>query len=194
MTSKTKSASVLVLSVLFLLPACSQRLGDLTIASNKNIDVGTYSPNAMEAKDIKGKDCKPVILFIPTGVPDIEAAIDDAFQKSSTNLMTDAVITRKWWTALVFSQNCFEVEGKGWQVDLASLSDEELERLADGSEGTSMEVRTASGETIDGELIAVADGRWVIREGETLHRLSLGEISSVLAMNGRSLEKAPSTR
>ena len=99
-------ASVLLIPLL----ACSTRMGDLTIATTKNLP----QKFEMVGNEIEGKDCANMFLFIPIGVlnPSIEGALDDALEKvPEADAMVDATIHQTTLFTLLFNQNCFRIKG-----------------------------------------------------------------------------------
>lgn len=101
----------LAVVLLLLLPvACTTRIGDLTVASPKNI------PAQLEAVErrVTGKDCSYMILFIPAGTmnPTIDGAIDDALEKvPEADALVNASIHNDLVYALLYASNCIRVEG-----------------------------------------------------------------------------------
>lgn len=61
-----------------LLSGCAHRVADLTVASNRNINLNSGS--LITGEQIHGDDYIPVVLF-PWGTATIENAIDDAVEK-----------------------------------------------------------------------------------------------------------------
>jgi len=146
--------------------ACTQRLGDLTVASTKNIMISSFNPNSMRSTRAEGRDCKAMILMIPTGVPNIESAIDNALSRAgNANFMTDAVITSKFWTAIVYGQTCYLVTGNAWTLQVASSDTDRLRDLALERGGTGSEVRMelADGTTLTGAMLGFGRENLVVR-------------------------------
>ncbi len=92
---------LLVLTVLLGLgtTACSVRMGDLTVASPRlvnldSIDLDTLPTN----RRVEGEDKVWVILFIPLGLPRLDEAIENALDRGGGDVMTDISIHREaWW-------------------------------------------------------------------------------------------------
>ena len=61
---------------------CSQRVGDFTIISTKNVDIGSQYK---KVDRFKGTDSRPDVLFIPLGVPDLKQAVDDCIEEGKEN-------------------------------------------------------------------------------------------------------------
>lgn len=94
-----------------VLSGCSVRLGDLSAITTKSINLDKVDIDALpQVKGVRGKDTKFIFVFIPFGIPHLEDAIDDALEKGGGDLMTDAVIHRRYWWFLI-GQDSFEVKG-----------------------------------------------------------------------------------
>ncbi|HPN57210.1 MAG TPA: hypothetical protein PLD92_10210, partial [Candidatus Omnitrophota bacterium] len=57
------------------LAGCTVRMIDFTILSTKNIDLARASTFKRGAARVEGKDEISIIIFIPTGVPNVKEAI-----------------------------------------------------------------------------------------------------------------------
>jgi hypothetical protein len=68
--------------ILFLLwfSGCTTRLVDFTMISTKNIDLSRSADFRRAQQRVKGKDEAMIIIFIPTGVPNMKEAIDRALE------------------------------------------------------------------------------------------------------------------
>ncbi len=104
--------NLLVLFV-FLLSACSVNHGNFTVLSNKivstkDFDVGT----SKRVRNVEGKDMAHLIIAFPTGTPKLEGALNDAFQKTDTDVMTDVTVKSWfWWIPYVYGNAGWEVVG-----------------------------------------------------------------------------------
>lgn len=146
--------------------ACSQRLGDLTVATTKNVMISSFNPNSMRSVRAEGRDCKAMILFIPTGTPNFKNAIDNALSRAgNANFMTDVVITSKFWTAFVYGQNCIIVTGNAWTLQVASGDNDRLRNLAleRGSTGSEVRLDLADGTTLTGTILGIGHANLVFR-------------------------------
>ncbi len=90
-----------------MLCGCMARIADFTAVSTKNADIpGQRLPR------VQGEDMSSIVLFFPTGQPNIKTAVDDALQKSGGDLLVDGVIYNKcWYIPLLFGQCGYVVEG-----------------------------------------------------------------------------------
>ncbi len=100
--------------ILFLiLCSCAVRHGDFTVLSNRLINTQHFDLNDPDRQPVIGKDVRHVLIFIPTsGPPTLEGALDNAFNKSGGDVLTDAVI--KWWDFYIpflYGQTGWKVEG-----------------------------------------------------------------------------------
>lgn len=96
----------------FFLGACAVRVADLTLISTKNIDLANVHIDMKQGTRVTGEDCAIALLgLIPLGIPNLEAAVDDALEKGKGNLMIDQVTYRKGSYFILVSESCIEVEG-----------------------------------------------------------------------------------
>ncbi len=103
----TKSLPVILLSVAAgaTLLGCTQRLGDFTALSSKNVPL-RYESTAV----VEGSDCRWNILGIPLGLPNLKEATDNAIG-SRGNALVNEVTYQTGWTAILFGQACYKVKG-----------------------------------------------------------------------------------
>lgn len=101
------------LAALLLCGGCVSRIADLTLCSTKNIDVKKSLHRVDETVRNTGRDKKHIILFIPTGSPNVKEAADEAIEKSPGAVgLSDATIKYGWWwIPYVYGQFWYEVEG-----------------------------------------------------------------------------------
>lgn len=104
-----KALIVVALVSVPALSGCSQRPGDLTLLSTKNVDLSDAELNLSDGKRVTGEHCVPVVLF-PLGFPDLKEATDRALEEGDGNIMIDQVttITNK---SFLFGAHCIESEG-----------------------------------------------------------------------------------
>jgi hypothetical protein len=106
-----KALFALLLAGLLLTSGCTTRVGDLTVASPKNV------PRQFRVvkERVVGRDCGYRFLFFNFGVlnPSTDGAIDSALASvpgadalMNANLFTDFV------EVILFAQTCVRVEGK----------------------------------------------------------------------------------
>ncbi len=90
---------LMTLIAILYLSGCTTHLTDLSMISNKNINLNKVDIDKLpQKKNIEGKDSKFVFLFIPFGQPTLKGALNDALEKGNGDLMTDAsVSTTGWW-------------------------------------------------------------------------------------------------
>jgi len=97
--------------LVIVVSGCTTRIGDLTIASPKNLP-GEFKT---VKQGVVGKDCAyQVLFFIPIGTlnPTIDAAIDDALAKiPDADALVDAKLYNDILIAFLFNSNCIRVEG-----------------------------------------------------------------------------------
>lgn len=102
-------ATILVL----IFAGCTHRIGDFTVASTKNMDIKRTLHRTDESIRLKGEDVKHIILFFPTGVPNMKEAMDNAIEKSpgAVGLSNVTIKAGEWYIPLIYGQQYFEVEG-----------------------------------------------------------------------------------
>ncbi len=100
----------LLLAVAFL-GGCSTRVGDLTVASTKNIPTDFQ----MVQSGLQGKDCSYAFLgLIPLGTmnPTLDGALDDALAKVPTaDALANATVTTDAYYFILWAQSCVRVTG-----------------------------------------------------------------------------------
>ncbi len=110
--------SVLTLTVV-LFGSCTHRLTDFTVISTKNVPLGVEATHLKKADSrVKGVDRAHRILFIPLGTPNMKEAIDKAIHKYPGCVgLADGVVKSNFWTALLYGQNSYIVEGTPLYVE-----------------------------------------------------------------------------
>lgn len=93
------------------LSACSYHMADLSIVSNKNVNLENVDLDRLpQVKNVSGKDTAFVIGLIPLGTPHIQDAINDAMTRGDGDLMIDtSVYMRTFW--FFVGMNQYEVKG-----------------------------------------------------------------------------------
>src|SRR5579883_3470633 len=112
-----KAFAVFVLLGSFI--GCTTRIGDFTLISTKNCNVesgGKY----VKKGSFEGDDIDWIILFIPTGSPNLKTAVDHCIEAGDGDLITNAVLSSTNWYFLV-GQIGYTVKGDVWRS--ASRSD-----------------------------------------------------------------------
>ena len=106
---------IIVMTLITLMfVGCSQRLGDFTIASTRNVDIGANYVRV--ERNVEGRSMRPIIIVIPLGYPNLEEAIDDAMGKVDGELMTNVVINYKWfYIPYIYGQYVYSVQGDVWK-------------------------------------------------------------------------------
>ncbi len=125
-----KNKNILIVAVVgsfvaSLFSSCSQRIGDLTMMSNRNIE---FTKKHIELKrSVSGKSYRGMILGIPLGVPNMEEAIDNCIREQGRGeYLKNATVTtyRRWY--VVFGTTGIRVDGDlmgyGDQVETANAS------------------------------------------------------------------------
>ncbi len=99
--------------MLTLLTGCTQRVTDFTIISTKNVDISALANAKRAGNRITGEDLVHVIIFIPTGVPNLKEAIDRTIESTpnAVALVDGVVYFRSWMIPLLYGQSAYIVEG-----------------------------------------------------------------------------------
>ena len=110
-----RNLSVCLLGVTRLcLSGCSARLGDFTVLSSRNVNLGDFSTvSGAGGERVRGEDVETYILFWtnkPLG-PNMKEAIDNSLDKGNAYMLTDAVLKSEAFTVLVFGNAKYVVEG-----------------------------------------------------------------------------------
>jgi hypothetical protein len=94
-----------------LIVGCTTRLTDFTVLSTKDVDLskaGTFTRGPVR---VKGEDIVTIIIFIPTGAPNMKTAVDRAIEGvPGAVALVDGVWSQKaWW--FIIGQSGYMVEG-----------------------------------------------------------------------------------
>ncbi len=108
------------LSVAVLLfSGCSERIGDFTLISTKNVEIG--GKYILVEGIFKGEDSKGDIIGIPLGFPSVKTAVDRCIEAGKGELLSNAVIENSYWSAIIWGERKFTVTGLVWRK--TSISD-----------------------------------------------------------------------
>ncbi|MBL8012205.1 MAG: hypothetical protein JNN05_00010 [Candidatus Omnitrophica bacterium] len=110
---KRISQYVLIMLLLISSVGCTTRLVDFTLISTKNVDLTRAASFERGKSRVEGKDEASIIIFIPTGVPDLKEAIDRAIESvPGAVALVDGVLTRSsFYIPYIFGKDTFIVEG-----------------------------------------------------------------------------------
>lgn len=101
---------LLILTV--ILSSCTHRLFDFTIISSKNVDLSKANTLVRGYTRTEGKDVAHIILFFPTGIPNLKDAVDRAIEKiPGCVALLDGVIKSRAFYFLVYGQSAYIIEG-----------------------------------------------------------------------------------
>ncbi len=128
-----KSLIIILISlVLFFGVECSTRMGDFTILSSKNVDIGGKYKKLERHSE---SDIAPYILFFPIGEPNLEKAVDECIENGQGDLLTNAVVESSYWWAILYGEQIISVSGDVWEKatmsDLRNNSTELYELVSD---------------------------------------------------------------
>jgi len=101
-----------MISLVVLLTACTTRLLDFTVVSSKNIDLSKADSFERGKSRVEGVDAAWIIIFVPTGIPNMKEAIDRALEKvPGAVALVDGVVSSKFLYFLLAAQSAYVVEG-----------------------------------------------------------------------------------
>lgn len=94
------------------LSGCAARMGDLTIASTKNIDLSDTHLYVRDGKRAEGEDCVyyPLGIF-PLGLPNLQDAVEDALNNGHGNVIVNEVTHKTYVYFILASRICIKVDG-----------------------------------------------------------------------------------
>lgn len=102
-----------LLLFIFTMVACTGHVSNLSLVSNRSVDLGTTALDLRKGTRVTGEDCGYALLgVIPLEVPSLEDAVTDALEKANGNIMVDARATASVFYAIVFAQTCIKIAGK----------------------------------------------------------------------------------
>ena len=92
---------------------CMTHQGDFTVASTKLVRLNEFElDKAGRVKGAEGRDIAHIIVFIPTGVPNIKTAMDEALVNGGGDVMTDLTIdSYYWYIPYIYGQQGWIVKG-----------------------------------------------------------------------------------
>ena len=107
----------ILLAVMFLLffQSCSSKIVEFNVVSTRNSNISKWEKFP---ERVTGNSCTNLFLFIPFSFKDLKDAIEDAIDKSnkeskkSNEALIDVKVYSYWWTILLYSRSCYEVDGK----------------------------------------------------------------------------------
>jgi len=100
--------------LLLIFSGCSQNIAKFTIVSTKS----TNLDNEYESiGQIEGVDIAYIIVFIPTGTPRIDEAVNNALLNNSADYLTNTVVKNEiFYLPYIFGYNKLKVKGEGWRI------------------------------------------------------------------------------
>lgn len=106
---------ILSIAVVGALCSCSQRLGDFNMISTRNIDLNRSSGYWVDTNNrVEGMDKGKIITVIPTRIPHLKEAVDDAIRKGGMDCVgiSDAVIDSSgWYIPYIYGEKIITVKG-----------------------------------------------------------------------------------
>ena len=102
-----------ILTVLFLTSCMTYNHGDFTVLSNKIVNTKDFDMgSAKRIRNVEGEDKVSTIIIFPTGVPKFSEALNNAFEKTDTDIMTDVnVKSWSWYIPYIYGEDGWTVKG-----------------------------------------------------------------------------------
>ena len=102
-----------LIAILFTLQGCTNRVTDFTIISSKNVDLSQIAKYQRGDERVTGEDIAHIIIFIPTGIPNLKEAIDRAIESvpGAVALVDGVVYMTNFYIPFIYGQNKYTVEG-----------------------------------------------------------------------------------
>lgn len=106
----------LFLAIFVILTSCTKKYHKYAVIDKKNFELekpeAINPPPMMKARYSKEEFCEGQILFNKNAHKITESSIRALVQQScpGAKYLIDAKITKVWWTTLVYSRSCVEVE------------------------------------------------------------------------------------
>jgi hypothetical protein len=107
---------IIILGALLFLAAlqgCTNRVTDFTIISSKNVDLSEIGKYQRGSVRVEGEDVAHIIIFIPTGIPNLKEAIDRGIEAvpGAVALVDGVVYMTNFYIPFIYGQNKYTVEG-----------------------------------------------------------------------------------
>jgi hypothetical protein len=97
---------------LFSMLGCTQHIGNFTALSSSTFRGENIDSKHMVKQNAEGDACSLSILGIPVGgIPKVDQAVSEALSQNNGDIMTNARLYNKAWTAILFGQMCWVVQG-----------------------------------------------------------------------------------
>lgn len=109
----SKLSYILLCCGVLLLNGCTTRFVDFTIISTKNVDLSRAGSFQKSSTRTDGIDKAYIIIFIPTGNPNLKEAIDRAIEAvpGAVALLDGVVTSGFFYIPYVYGEASFTVEG-----------------------------------------------------------------------------------
>lgn len=103
----------IILIMAFLFAGCSVRVTDFTVLSTKNVEWSRAATFTKGKTRVEGTDVAHIIIFIPTGAPNMKEAVDRAIESvpGAVALVDGVVTVNNFYIPLLYGQSSYVVEG-----------------------------------------------------------------------------------
>jgi len=109
--------NIVIASIFVMLVAvtsgCTHRITDFTVISSKNVDLSEIGKYQRGSDRVIGEDIAHIIIFIPTGIPNLKEAIDRAIEvvPGAVALVDGVVYRTDFYIPFLYGQAKYLVEG-----------------------------------------------------------------------------------
>lgn len=100
---------VVAAGIAFLGIGCTNRVGDLTIISARQVDLATLQLNPKHGQRVKGSHC--VVSIIVPVLPNLGRAVEDALKNGGGDVLVDQVTYLSNYFIGIGTLQCLRVEG-----------------------------------------------------------------------------------
>ena len=124
---------ILIFSILVF--GCAYDLGNLSVVSTKELDMGAYYVKV--ADNVEGRSMYMIIIFVPTKFKpnNIEEAIKDALWSKGGDLMTNCSIYQTvWYIPYVYGENKLTIVGDVWKKSPNDIGTIDLDNLQENQQ------------------------------------------------------------
>ncbi len=97
-----------------VLASCTNRIGDFTVLSTKNMEVNHAGGYSVAEHRVEGVDTQHIIIIFPTGTVNMKEATDRAIESAGKGCvgLSDAVVSSgAWYIPYIYGKSHITVKG-----------------------------------------------------------------------------------
>ena len=103
---------LLTIALLVTATGCTQHVGNFTALSSSTFKGEEINQKHLVKQNAYGEACTTLLLGIPLGgVPKVDQAVSEALRQNNGDIMTNASLYTKHWSAFLIGQSCWTVAG-----------------------------------------------------------------------------------